>query len=92
VYNRQYNITLTGGIFEPNLYVNSQNALVSPYGKLEIDSTLYLSGWRTTESSDEATLYDLSVVLLKTNLGRTTGTMGLRYNKNGVGGRMYAAG
>jgi hypothetical protein len=37
-------------------------------------------------------MYDSSVILLKTNLGGTTGTLGLRYNKNGVGGRMFAAG
>jgi hypothetical protein len=94
VYDRDSDTTLSSATFTPHRFFDAAGELRLPFGSSASASFDFLSGYRTSDSEDEAFLSDQAVILLRDPLGAKAGRLGLAYLEEGGSyrGRVYAAG
>ncbi|GBF95726.1 hypothetical protein Rsub_08708 [Raphidocelis subcapitata] len=92
VYDRYSGSSIRKARFTPHHFFNTRGALTTPYGSVEAYSFDFLSGWSENDDIERAWVSDMAVILLKKEVGPTTGMLGFAYDEAGYSGPISAAG
>lgn len=91
MYDKGEGSTITSATFSPHNYYTPKLERRIPYGSIDGYAFDFLSGWKSNDMS-VAWVSDMAVILLASDVGSVTGTLGYAYNASGYAGEITAAG